>query len=786
MKDIITWILLIQTIGIIFFPVCHALFNKLPDKGYSISKILSLIFLTYLAWLINSIQWIGFSQISLISLLIILVITQLLFINKLHFRKSWDWIKSNLYFICIVEMIFSASFLLCCFFISQNPNIQFTEQPMDFMILNSLLTSQHFPPTDLWFSNSNLNYYYFGHLLIATISKIATTPASISYNLGLSLICGIVTIGFYGLTYNALQLAKTSVVKCRIYSLLAPVILLGLGNQVGLLELLRSLHLYTPIMYNWIGIPSLSIISSSPSRLLPTIDGWWWNATRVINTIDINGKSLDYTITEFPLFSLVIRDLHSHLLSLPIIVIGLFLSLQILQNTPFKAKYLNRFNILALIFTSIVISVSFMTNPWNFPVLLISLFGAYFLSYSLSNPDTVLRNIISSIVSISILIVLSMILTLPFFLHYQSNHNTIGLVTTINTRYAHMFLINGLWIMISLPFIIFHIFLIQKHNIKKLEVQQLFILLLCLIPYLIWIIAILISNEIVNPWTVIVNKSYLTLPLSTIGGLTLYIIVKQTSCQRPNYLLLFTLSLFFISYMTLAATELFYIKDIFGNRMNTMFKFYYQVWIYLGIGSSLVVFSLLLILEKTNISKRSILLVCSLCMLTLGIIGPAYYSLALLGTHEFISLKDMNIDGTSFISYENPTEMAAITWLTQQKPANIVETYGTDYSSAGRISSLSGNSTILAWPGHQIQWRANQSEILRLTMEINTIYESTDYALTHALIKKHAIKYIYIGNRELKSHALIKLSKFNDLYSLAYSNNGISIYDTEIYYDSSQ
>ena len=42
---------------------------------------------------------------------------------------------------------------------------------------------------------------------------------------------------------------------------------------------------------------------------------WWWRATRVIDTVR-EGQSLDYTITEFPLFSFALGDLHPHMLSL--------------------------------------------------------------------------------------------------------------------------------------------------------------------------------------------------------------------------------------------------------------------------------------------------------------------------------------------------------------------------------------------------------------------------------------------------------------------------------------
>ena len=54
----------------------------------------------------------------------------------------------------------------------------------------------------------------------------------------------------------------------------------------------------------------------------PSESGWWWGrATRVIDTTE-DGKSLDYTITEFPFFSFTLGDLHPHVMSLPFFLIA--------------------------------------------------------------------------------------------------------------------------------------------------------------------------------------------------------------------------------------------------------------------------------------------------------------------------------------------------------------------------------------------------------------------------------------------------------------------------------
>src|SRR5205823_5527780 len=41
-----------------------------------------------------------------------------------------------------------------------------------------------------------------------------------------------------------------------------------------------------------------------------------------------------------------------------------------------------------------------------------------------------------------------------------------------------------------------------------------------------------------------------------------------------------------VAYLLVLGTELFYIKDIFGSRLNTVFKLYYQAWIMLAIAGA--------------------------------------------------------------------------------------------------------------------------------------------------------------------------------------------------------
>lgn len=52
--------------------------------------------------------------------------------------------------------------------------------------LQSVMTSDHMPPSDIWMNRAPVNYYYGGHLLTATIAKATGTSARVAFNLGLA------------------------------------------------------------------------------------------------------------------------------------------------------------------------------------------------------------------------------------------------------------------------------------------------------------------------------------------------------------------------------------------------------------------------------------------------------------------------------------------------------------------------------------------------------------------------------------------------------------------------
>ncbi|MEQ8818635.1 MAG: DUF2298 domain-containing protein [Sumerlaeia bacterium] len=68
--------------------------------------------------------------------------------------------------------------------------------------LNAVMMASSLPPSDPWFHGQPTNYYYGGHLVVATIAKATFTDTGEAFNLGLATIFALTLCLGFSLTYN--------------------------------------------------------------------------------------------------------------------------------------------------------------------------------------------------------------------------------------------------------------------------------------------------------------------------------------------------------------------------------------------------------------------------------------------------------------------------------------------------------------------------------------------------------------------------------------------------------
>jgi uncharacterized membrane protein len=219
---------------------------------------------------------------------------------------------------------------------------------------------------------------------------------------------------------------------------------------------------------------------------------------------------------------------------------------------------------------------------------------------------------------------------------------------------------------------------------------------------------------------------------------------------------LFILVLIALAALLILGIDFVYLRDQFGYRINSVFKFYYQAWILLSIAAAygtIVLFRNLRGAANVGFSTLFALVL---------IVGLTYPALGLLNkTNSFQPPFGFTLDDFDRIQRENPQEAEGILWLRSAPDGVVAEAIGGSYSPQGhgRISIYTGLPTVLGWPGHESQWRDGSLQGTR-QQDIETLYSTRDWVTAQEIINRYNIRYVFVGNLERATYQ-VNEDKFN-------------------------
>lgn len=233
---------------------------------YTVGKALGVICLAAISWVLSLIGIVPFTGVSLwLTLIIMFGIT-------LYFRHSYivNFLKNNYHQIIIVESIVLVLFVIFLSIRLTAPKIEGIEKFMDVAILASLIRHKTGIPVDTWFATNDINYYYFGHWIIATWSKLSSVSANYAFNLGFASIL--------------------STVGAMIYAIVHRLSSRKLFGFIGIFLALFASNIYAFIYFG--------------NNLSGNIEFYK------------SGRFVDEIINEYPLYSVILGDLHAHMIGL--------------------------------------------------------------------------------------------------------------------------------------------------------------------------------------------------------------------------------------------------------------------------------------------------------------------------------------------------------------------------------------------------------------------------------------------------------------------------------------
>lgn len=739
---VIRWWSVLFLVGAAAFPLTRVLFGGAGegwfDEGYLFSKAVGLTLVGWLVLVLGmahiapfTITTIGVATASMFGVGVILS-----FVHKSHKTNTTN--KSSLVKTLISEELFFLVALLFWTWVkAHEPSIQGLEKFMDYGFMQSILNSNYFPPTDMWYPPFPINYYYFGHLVTAILTKASILDLSYTFNLMLATIFAFCFTMSFSIGRELLRISSIRPIN-RIRQICGGLLTAFLVTLAGNMQTLYAFTKgYTGdnVRPFWELLWSIREFWGSVGTGMETY--WYANATRFI----------PFTIHEFPSYSFVVSDVHGHVLSIPFVLLAIALLIQMFVKKLHAFIKTHKTHLVSIIFYGFLCGILLMTNALDGPIY-VGLFCVSLFVFDRSYKTN--TSYWFSVKIIGIVLLAAVVTSLPFLVHFTSFVNGIAL------NCPPSFLANS---KIG-PFLF--------EGVEKCQRSPL------------WMMTILWGFFWMSGGIFIVKKID---HIKHIGHMW------QKNCSHIEKLLVI---FFFFSLTLTIFPEFFYFKDIYPQhfRSNTMFKLGYDAFILFSIVSA---YSIIWILSSIRLRWQKFLFgIIILPQLFLVLIYPLFSVRSYFGGVK----KYEGIYGLRWLEREYPDDFAGIEWLRSQmqqgsptSPADggiggatrtdavLVEADGDSYTDYQRFSTFTGMPTVVGWAVHEWLWRGSYDVVSPRREDVRTIYESHDDTQTTTLLDTYHVRFVVVGTKEREKFTKLYEEKFTMLGSLVFERGNVRIYE---------
>ncbi len=575
------------------------------------------------------------------------------------------------------ELVFLAAFAAILLLRLQTPEIRGTEKPLDFGILNTLLGARAFPPPDFWLAGETLNYYYFGLMPWVIPARLTGIPTEYVYNLAVA-------------SVGASVFSMAWAVASRLGAA-APMALLGafLCTFSGTLDGVRQLA-----------------VTRDPGG----IDTW------------ASSRQVTGTITEYPLFTTWLGDLHAHFTSAPMLLAALLLALVAFgSGTP---RY-------GLALLAVLTAAAAMANPWLAPTLaaLVAILAA--CAAVRGREDR--HGALFATASAALALAAAAWLAYPFFSRFEPPANGLEFARTQTTPGA-LFLYAGI-VLVPLAAGLFRL-AARAADDRRLGVTGL------------WgasALAVAVAAASGRPLLVVL------LALAALAAWT-------ASCARDPaprcavWIAVLGLGLF-------AVPEIVIVRDDYGDafrRANTVFKTYVQGWMLIAVALPAIVCNAF----PSNAARR---VVCAALL-----VASLPHALALVGAGLD---REPGLDGLRWMA---AGDRAVVAFVRDRAPRGaLLEAPGRAYEDAGRIAAATGTPGYLGWRRHERFWRGAgvEPELERRWRVADDLYSAGDVDRVRRLAARENIALVVIGSVERSRYPAMALDAIEAAGDVVLSSN---------------
>jgi YYY domain-containing protein len=795
---VVVWWLTCVLLGWLAFPIAFVALPGLPDRGYALSRNLALLLIAWSAWFLASFEVVPFSQLTLWAMAGVMALVSGFIVWRRH-TELIAWVKQNGRYMVAVELL--AVLLFAFFLLVRLGNgdlwhqAKGGEKPMDFSYFNAVIKSTSFPPYDPWFSGGYLNYYYFGFVVVATLTKMLAIVPAFAYNLILPMLFSLAGMGAFCVAYNLVaggqRLASgTLPTKLSLQRLVANPYMAGIA-AAGLFVVLGNLGQWNlilsafkraandiqpilPISFvaDWqrIAIGFWRIYVQHFPVLVGT-DEWYWNATRVIP------DSGTMPITEFPYFTFLYADLHAHMIVLTITTLALGWALStVLAATDKTWRWIESIAvwvIAGIVFGSIQpANLSDYQTYWAL--------GCVAIAYGQlrRRPEIDLEFVKQVAWRCALFVGLSLAFFWPYTHWRGEGYGSVELWKGDKTPIDAYLTIHGLFLFVIFAFLLTETRRWMQSTLLE-DVQDL------LGPAVFALVAF--GLLVFGLWWLGYSVAVIALPLILWTGLLM--IRPNGEPERRAALGLIGLGLL----LTLVVEAIVAKGDI--GRMNTVFKFYLQVWTMLSVAGGAAIAWVWAQMPEWKALSRGVWQIGLTILVTVAAMYTVLATSAKV-QDRMAPAAPRTLDGMLYMAYATYADQGqtvdlkwdydAIRWMQENVKGSpvIVEVNAPEYRWGSRFTINTGLPGVLGWNWHQRQQRVVVPDqlIWKRSNDINAFYltDSTDYALE--FLKRYDVSYVIAGEYEHLYFPSPLFEKFDKLVrmgklAVAYRNEGTVIYE---------
>jgi YYY domain-containing protein len=721
-------LLLVYLLSIAASPLLFAACSSLPDRGYSLGKIMGYLLTGWLAWVGACTPWISFSRAWILTAAAMLAGVGLVagWFQRSEIRS---FVRSQWPVLLGSEAVFIAAFVLMALLRRADPDlwqpVTGGEKPFDLSLLSAAVRAVNFPLYNPWYSGGLTNYYYFGSVLAGNLLKVAGVTPVLGYNVVLALLYGMTASAVFGIGYALTGVGVAARLRAC-FAALAVVLVLVLGNfkQAVLL---------------------ISALARQPAALAAR---YYLDATRAYNHLPSEAQP----INEFPFFTFYFGDLHPHLLAMPLFVAAIGFSAAI-AAAPWK---LTRGVVLLLAMAALVWGALTPVNMWDVPVAALLFGAAMWLSARRDAPPP--RTLIDSLLLRWVTVLAAGWLCFaPFHQWFMPAFGSVARWTGSRTSFTRFLEVHGLFVSIAA------LGLFRAAGFTRRT--------------MLGMAAAIAAAAIAG-----LGVTVLILLLLGVSG---WIVWRNASGEPAGFVLVLLVA----ALLAVLLPEWFVLAGD-AARMNTVFKFTFQAWTMFGISCAALAAYLAGQWRKYSHGSRAAcslaFAIMGMLALAYPVAAPFFRVPDKMNPGDpptwdgsaFLERASLRVCGVNVALRE---DLGILRWLEANTDGTpIIAEYNADALEFGwgnRISAFTGLPAIAGWKQHlRLQMGTLEGGRLALRIQdVRRIYQPGDPAETWRLLEKYRVRYLVWGTLERACAAAseAKLAAGQGrLWDVVYHSNG--------------